>query len=108
LTVQGEVFGWGNSEYSQFRMITEEQQLHTPTHIPLGQDRLGHDRGQGRVGSSQIMVGLRSGRVRLSFVWSDWIGSATKIGAALKFSVCKKKLIFNFSSNEFQNIQLKS
>ena len=79
MTVQGEVFGWGNSEYSQFRMITEEQQLHTPTHIPLG-----------RVGSSQIMVGLRSGRVRLSFVWSDWIGSATKIGAALKFSVCKK------------------
>ncbi|XP_023349229.1 RCC1-like G exchanging factor-like protein [Eurytemora carolleeae] len=36
LNDKGEVFGWGNSEYSQFRMITEEQQLHTPTHIPLG------------------------------------------------------------------------
>ena len=51
------MFGWGNSEYSQFRMITEEQQLHTPSHIPLGQGRLGQGRvmvGQGQVVLSRI------------------------------------------------------
>ena len=36
LTSRGEVFGWGNSEYGQFSMVTEDQQLHTPTHLHLG------------------------------------------------------------------------
>ena len=36
LNSRGEVFGWGNSEYGQFSMVTEDQQLHTPTHLHLG------------------------------------------------------------------------
>ena len=32
---QGDVFGWGNSEYGQFKMITDEMQLHTPRHLKL-------------------------------------------------------------------------
>jgi len=36
LNSRGEVFGWGNSEYSQFGLVTDEQQLHTPTHLQLG------------------------------------------------------------------------
>ena len=27
---KGEVFGWGNSEYGQFKMVTEEQQINSP------------------------------------------------------------------------------
>eukprot|EP00088_Acartia_fossae_P034117 TRINITY_DN3499_c0_g1_i5.p1 TRINITY_DN3499_c0_g1~~TRINITY_DN3499_c0_g1_i5.p1 ORF type:complete len:479 (-),score=27.40 TRINITY_DN3499_c0_g1_i5:56-1462(-) len=34
LNDKGEIFGWGNSEYGQFREITEEQQINTPTHFP--------------------------------------------------------------------------
>jgi hypothetical protein len=34
---QGDVFGWGNSEYGQFRSVTEEQQLSTPMVLPLGE-----------------------------------------------------------------------
>lgn len=32
------MFGWGNSEYSQFRMATEEQQLNSPIKLELGRD----------------------------------------------------------------------
>ena len=32
---QGEVFGWGNSEYGQFRMVTEEQQINHPVKLSL-------------------------------------------------------------------------
>ncbi len=35
--LQGDVFGWGNSEYGQFRSVTEEQQLSTPMVLPLGE-----------------------------------------------------------------------
>lgn len=34
-TDDGQVFGWGNSEYGQFDMITDEQQISRPTHLPL-------------------------------------------------------------------------
>ena len=33
---KGEVFGWGNSEYGQFKMVTEEQQINTPVKLNLG------------------------------------------------------------------------
>ena len=32
---EGEIFGWGNSEYRQLTSITDEQQVHMPTHLPL-------------------------------------------------------------------------
>ena len=32
----GEVFGWGNSEYSQLHMATEEQQVNSPVKLNLG------------------------------------------------------------------------
>lgn len=31
----GEVFGWGNSEYSQLSMVTEETQVNVPKHLPI-------------------------------------------------------------------------
>jgi len=33
----GEVFGWGNSEYSQLHMATEEQQVNSPVKLDLGE-----------------------------------------------------------------------
>ena len=33
----GEVFGWGNSEYSQLHMATEEQQVNSPVKLNLGE-----------------------------------------------------------------------
>ena len=32
---KGEVFGWGNSEYGQFKMVTEEQQINSPVKLNL-------------------------------------------------------------------------
>ena len=32
----GEVFGWGNSEYSQLHMATDEQQVNSPVKLNLG------------------------------------------------------------------------
>ncbi|XP_071479604.1 RCC1-like G exchanging factor-like protein [Diadema antillarum] len=32
---QGELFGWGNSEYNQLKCITEETQVYEPRHIPF-------------------------------------------------------------------------
>ncbi|XP_062569071.1 RCC1-like G exchanging factor-like protein [Saccostrea cucullata] len=32
---RGDLFGWGNSEYGQLSMITEETQVSVPRHIPL-------------------------------------------------------------------------
>jgi len=40
LNDKGEVFGWGNSEYGQFRSLTDEQQINTPRHLPLGIGRV--------------------------------------------------------------------
>lgn len=31
----GELFGWGNSEYGQFDMITQQPQIASPTHLPV-------------------------------------------------------------------------
>ncbi|XP_045181417.2 RCC1-like G exchanging factor-like protein isoform X2 [Mercenaria mercenaria] len=31
----GEVFGWGNSEYSQLSMVTDETQVSVPKHLPI-------------------------------------------------------------------------
>ncbi|KAH3780909.1 hypothetical protein DPMN_158734, partial [Dreissena polymorpha] len=31
----GDVFGWGNSEYSQLSMVTSETQVSMPTHLPV-------------------------------------------------------------------------
>ena len=33
LTEKGELFGWGNSEYAQFRAVTEEMQLNVPRRL---------------------------------------------------------------------------
>ena len=33
---KGEVFGWGNSEYNQFSMVTDEQQINLPVKLDLG------------------------------------------------------------------------
>ncbi|CAG0918765.1 unnamed protein product [Notodromas monacha] len=33
---QGLMFGWGNSEYSQFSVATDDQQLNTPTYLEVG------------------------------------------------------------------------
>ena len=33
----GEVFGWGNSEYSQLHMATDEQQVNSPVKLNLGE-----------------------------------------------------------------------
>ena len=33
----GEVFGWGNSEYSQLYMATAEQQVNSPVKLNLGE-----------------------------------------------------------------------
>lgn len=32
---QGELFGWGNSEYNQLAMVTHETQVNTPKHVQL-------------------------------------------------------------------------
>lgn len=32
---EGKVFGWGNSEYGQFDMVTSEPQINQPTLLPL-------------------------------------------------------------------------
>ena len=32
-TEKGELFGWGNSEYAQFRAVTEEMQLNVPRQL---------------------------------------------------------------------------
>ena len=34
---KGEVFGWGNSEYSQLYMATDEQQVNSPVKLNLGE-----------------------------------------------------------------------
>merc|ERR1712110_594452 len=36
LNDKGEVFGWGNSEYSQFKMVTEEQQINKSVKLDMG------------------------------------------------------------------------
>ncbi len=36
----GDVFGWGNSEYGQLAMATEEQQINTPRKLDLGIGRV--------------------------------------------------------------------
>lgn len=30
---KGELFGWGNSEYAQFRAVTDEMQINVPRHL---------------------------------------------------------------------------
>ncbi|ESO86089.1 hypothetical protein LOTGIDRAFT_204579 [Lottia gigantea] len=35
---KGEVFGWGNSEYNQLSMVTEETQVNVPRHLPIAKD----------------------------------------------------------------------
>lgn len=31
----GDLFGWGNSEYGQFKMVTDDVQLATATRLPV-------------------------------------------------------------------------
>lgn len=31
----GDVFGWGNSEYCQLSMVTDETQVNIPRHLPI-------------------------------------------------------------------------
>ncbi|XP_050405563.1 RCC1-like G exchanging factor-like protein [Patella vulgata] len=35
ISENGEVFGWGNSEYNQLSMVTEETQVNIPRHLPI-------------------------------------------------------------------------
>ncbi|GAB1606706.1 RCC1-like G exchanging factor-like protein [Argonauta hians] len=35
VSAEGDLFGWGNSEYNQLAMITDHTQVHTPTHFKL-------------------------------------------------------------------------
>jgi len=64
LNSRGEVFGWGNSEYGQFSMVTEDQQLHTPTHLHLG---LGEEKVVDIAsGGTTCTILTQSGRV---FTW---------------------------------------
>lgn len=35
LSESGEVFGWGNSEYSQLSLVTSETQVSVPRHLPI-------------------------------------------------------------------------
>lgn len=35
LSERGDLFGWGNSEYGQLSMITDETQVSVPRNIPL-------------------------------------------------------------------------
>jgi alpha-tubulin suppressor-like RCC1 family protein len=32
---KGEIFGWGNNEYNQFAVITDEMQVNVPRHLPF-------------------------------------------------------------------------
>lgn len=32
---EGDLFAWGNSEYNQLSLVTEETQINTPTYLPL-------------------------------------------------------------------------
>lgn len=32
---RGDLFGWGNSEYSQFGLVSNDNQLNTPRRIPI-------------------------------------------------------------------------
>ena len=32
---EGDVFGWGNSEYNQLSVVTDETQINTPRYLPL-------------------------------------------------------------------------
>ena len=36
LSHDGELFGWGNSEYHQLSMVTEETQVSVPRRLPVG------------------------------------------------------------------------
>lgn len=65
LDSEGQVYGWGNSEYQQLGLVSGEQQVHTPTHLPL------HKYGVGKVidlaaGGTHCMVLDHEGRV---WVW---------------------------------------
>jgi len=48
LNVKGQVFGWGNSEYSQFSMVTKETQVNFAQHLPF---QCGHVTGVAAGGS---------------------------------------------------------
>ena len=37
LTEKGDVFGWGNSEYSQFETITRDKQLNVSKHLKFNE-----------------------------------------------------------------------
>ncbi|KAM9846328.1 RCC1-like G exchanging factor-like protein isoform 2-T2 [Aulostomus maculatus] len=59
----GQLFGWGNSEYLQLASVTETTQINSPRHLPLG--------GCGKVvqaacGGSQVAILNDQGQV---FVW---------------------------------------
>lgn len=32
---KGQLFGWGNSEYNQLAMVTNENQINIPRHLPV-------------------------------------------------------------------------
>ena len=34
---KGDVFGWGNSEYGQLGLVTEQTQVNRATHLPIPQ-----------------------------------------------------------------------
>jgi len=77
LSRAGEVFGWGNSEYGQFAMVTDEQQLAIPTHLALG---VGEKVVDVASGGTVCLLLTESGRV---LVWGFGIlGLGPRVTAA--------------------------
>jgi len=55
----GNVFGWGNSEYGQFEMVTNEPQVNLPIHLPLNADT-GHVKAVASAGTKcAVLNGMR-------------------------------------------------
>nr|XP_023675208.1 RCC1-like G exchanging factor-like protein [Paramormyrops kingsleyae]XP_023675209.1 RCC1-like G exchanging factor-like protein [Paramormyrops kingsleyae]XP_023675210.1 RCC1-like G exchanging factor-like protein [Paramormyrops kingsleyae] len=59
----GELFGWGNSEYLQLSAVTEAMQINTPQHLPV--EEMGKVQ-QAACGGTQVAVLNDKGEV---FVW---------------------------------------
>ena len=76
ITDQGDVFGFGNSEYGQLRMACSEMQLHTPRHLPLARSVYGRIVDVATSGTA-CMILNDSGQV---FVWGYGIlGKGPKV-----------------------------
>jgi alpha-tubulin suppressor-like RCC1 family protein len=66
---RGDLFGWGNSEYGQLSMITEETQVSVPRNIPL------HDRVTQAAAAGSKCAAL-TGKVQIPFKTKDYLPHA--------------------------------